>query len=103
MILAVPIEQWRTNYVFLTPDSYVQDYINVVTELGANVKLDGVTISPQQFANVPGNNYIVHRTLVSDGVHRLSSDKPAAITVYGFDKDVSYGYPGGLGVDKLGK
>ncbi|HIA02609.1 MAG TPA: hypothetical protein EYN06_05880 [Myxococcales bacterium] len=103
MILAVPIEQWRTNYVFLTPDSYVQDYINVVTELGANVKLDGVAISPQQFVNVPGNNYMVHRTLVSDGVHRLSSDKPAAITVYGFDKDVSYGYPGGLGVDKLGK
>jgi hypothetical protein len=103
MILAVPIEQWRTNYVFLTPDSYAQDYINVVTEVGATVKLDGNLISAQQFEQVPGSQYQVFRTLVADGVHRISADKPAAITVYGFDKDVSYGYPGGLGVEKLGK
>jgi hypothetical protein len=103
MILAVPIEQWRNNYVFLTPDSYAQDYVNIVSESGAIVTFDDKVLTPADFVAVPGANYQVHRTLVADGVHRVSADKPVAITVYGYDDDVSYGYPGGLGVDKLSK
>ena len=35
-------------------------------------------------------------TILSDGVHKLTSDKPVGVISYGYDDDVSYGYTAGL-------
>jgi hypothetical protein len=46
-ILIPPIEQWRTGYVFLTPDKYMFDYliISVDREHAALVEMDGVNVA----------------------------------------------------------
>jgi hypothetical protein len=31
----------------------------------------------------------------------MSAESPAALTVYGFDGAVSYGYPGAMGLKKI--
>ncbi|MFT5430348.1 MAG: hypothetical protein ACI9OJ_001022, partial [Myxococcota bacterium] len=97
LILAVPSSQWQKSYVFLSPDSYVEDYVNVVIESGGQVVLDGgpFPASPEAIGNT---SFVTLRAKVSDGQHRISADKPFSITVYGYDRDVSYGYPGGLGL-----
>jgi hypothetical protein len=40
-ILAVPVEQFRTEYVFLAPDKYLFDCVNIIVPHGEPVLLDG--------------------------------------------------------------
>ena len=89
LILAVPIAQWQNEYVFLTPDSYAEDYVTIVTQSGVDVTLDGVTSLPSaSFQTVTGTSYRAYRQLVNDGIHRISANGPVSITVYGYDRDV---------------
>ncbi len=101
LILGVPVQQWRESYVFLTPNSYANDYINIVAETGAGVTLDGNPVADSSFEAIGGSTYRVYRTEVEDGVHTVVSEKPVSVIVYGYDKDVSYGYPGGVGLSAL--
>jgi len=102
MMLAVPQEQFMESYVFLTPDAYLQDYLNVIAPMGANkVVLDDMQIPPPSFVPVGASGYGVYRTKVNDGVHTIWSDAKIGIIAYGYDDDVSYGYPGGMGLLEL--
>jgi hypothetical protein len=49
-ILVPPVEQWRTGYVFLTPDKYVFDFvvISVHKDYVSQVELDGETLSTRE-------------------------------------------------------
>ena len=44
LIIMPPIEQFRSSYVFLTPDKYSFDFIRIVAPRGASVVLDGVSV-----------------------------------------------------------
>jgi len=102
MMLAVPKEQFMESYVFLTPDAYVQDYLNVIAPLNAGkVVLDNNQIPPGNFVPVGASGFGVFRTKLNDGVHNIWSDAKIGIIVYGYDDDVSYGYPGGMGLLEL--
>lgn len=100
-ILAVPLEQYRNDYVVLAPDKFEFDYINITAPVGAQVTLDGELLDSELFEPV-SSSFRVARLLVTDGEHRISSDKPVGVIVYGFDDYVSYGYPGGLDLKDLG-
>ncbi len=101
-MLAVSAEQFMESYVFLTPDAYLRDYLNVIAPMDAQtVVLDNQQINPASFVPVGGSGYGVYRTEVGDGVHTIWSDKKIGIVVYGYDNDVSYGYPGGMGLMDL--
>jgi hypothetical protein len=41
LIVIPPIEQFRANYVFLTPDKYSFDFLRIIAPPGASVALDG--------------------------------------------------------------
>lgn len=41
LIVVPPIEQWRSDYVFLTPDKYAFDFITVIAPPDVTVTLDG--------------------------------------------------------------
>jgi len=102
MMLAVSKEQFMDSYVFLTPDAYLTDYLNVIAPLDAQkVVLDNNQINPSSFVPIGMSSYGVFRTAVSDGIHQIWSDKKIGIVVYGYDNDVSYGYPGGMGLLEL--
>jgi hypothetical protein len=102
LMMAVSEEQFMASYVFLTPDAYVTDYLNVIAPLDAGkVVLDNNQINPASFVPIGGSGFGVFRTVVGDGVHTIWSDKGIGIMVYGYDDDVSYGYPGGMGLVEL--
>ena len=48
LIVLPPIEQYRADYVFLTPDKYAFDFVSIVALPEAKVYLDDVLIGPQQ-------------------------------------------------------
>ena len=134
-ILLPAVEQFRKDYLFLTPDKYAFDYIMVAAPRGAKVTLDGrplasgcdstsgkkicCSISSVGSVTRPGDKTKtlydaikcqlsfpkiipgkvppdnLEKGLQDDGVHRLKSNMPVGLVVYGFDAYVSYGYPGG--------
>jgi len=103
MIMSVPAEQFMESYVFLVPDAYLLDYLNVIAPTTAqHVVLDGNQIPPHNFTPIGASGYGVYRTELPDGIHSIWSDQGIGIMVYGYDDDVSYGYPGGLGLIDLG-
>ncbi len=96
--LVVPVEQYREDYIFLTPPGYLENYVNIVMLLGTSVTLDGQVIDASQGTEIPGSGYVyVQHTLPSSqAVHRATSEAAFGLTAYGYDCDVSYAYPGGL-------
>ncbi len=125
LLFVAPREQWRPDYVFLTPDKYSFDFVIVAAEAAAQVYLDGVKLGPEScevtpltglpFGNEPAAALVTYRCQLSfpvidpakpapqnlapgrqnDGVHRLQSTRPVSLAVYGFDAFVSYAYLGG--------
>ena len=96
----MPVEQYRSDYVFLAPNNYAQDFVSIVAPIDAVVRLDGEPLAAELFEPVTPE-YRVARPQIEDGVHSVASDKPVGITVYGYDQYVSYGYPGGLDLKDL--
>jgi len=104
-ILQVPIDQYRTDYVFLIPDTYDHDYADIVAPLGTTVTLDGVPVSISSTALGTTGSSITSITM-TDGVHHLTATQPVGVVVYGYGgppeqngstvQNVSYGYPAGL-------
>ena len=129
-----PTEQWRNDYILLTPDKYAFDFLVITAPFGATVFLDGLPIDGKVCDVAPGDGldektrktkdppFTVYRCQLSfpvidpqqpapnnlspgrqnDGVHRVQSDYPIGVLVYGFDSFVSYAYAGGTELVDLG-
>ena len=102
-ILAVPVAQFRDDYVFLAPNAYKEDYVNVIAPVGTAVLLDDTPVPPEDFVSIAGSSWVVARLAVADGAHRVTASAPVGVVVYGYDDDVSYGYPAGANLFDLGK
>jgi hypothetical protein len=101
LIISVPVEQFRKEYIFLVPNKYAKDYVNIIIPAGESVSLDGNTISSSEFTSITDGKYFVARKEIPDGTHRITSEKPINIMVYGWDQYVSYGYAGGMNVNTI--
>ncbi|WP_437282042.1 IgGFc-binding protein [Sorangium sp. So ce375] len=55
LIILPPIEQFRPDYVFLTPDKYAFDFISVIAPRLAVVRLDDVTLGPDECEIAPAD------------------------------------------------
>jgi len=100
-ILGVPVEQYRTEYVFLTPDKYYLDYVTIIAPVGATVNLDGQPVPESEFSNFGTDTYMAAKLQIEDGVHTVTSEEPVGVFVYGIDCSVSYGYPAGLDLQSI--
>jgi hypothetical protein len=97
-MLAVPNEQFRTDYIVLTPEEYERDYFTIVAPVGAVITVDG---NPATGLEAAVGGYNIYRPLVTDGVHRVQGDQEFGLYAYGYDCDVSYAYPGGLNLESI--
>ena len=98
----VSVQQYRTEYTFLTPNDYATSIVDVVSADGVDVILDeSTTVSPA----VSLSGGMVLRRIVlpnnGDGTHHIRSSKPFGIQVIGYGKNTSYQYPGGLNLAKI--
>ncbi len=103
-ILQVPVDQFRRDYIFLTPPTYDTDYVDILAPAGAIVTLDGnpVTLTPTP---VGATSFSLTSVVIADGPHVVQSNEPVGVMVYGYGgpgsassntQNVSYGYPAGL-------
>ena len=104
MALAVPMEQFRTDYLFHAPVTYDFNYVDVTAPMGATVMLDGAPIT---FTAIGTTGYSLSRVPSlttgpgNDGNHSIQGDMPFGITVYGYGQYTSYWYPGGLDLKSI--
>jgi hypothetical protein len=69
IISVPPIEQYRRDYVFLTPDLYAFDFVVITADADTNVLLDGLPLDdPEQRA--------LCTTSAADGIVRMPGDPP---------------------------
>ena len=101
LILTPPVGQFRDEYVFLSPNKYLEDYINIVAPIGAQVNLDGSNVGQNNFKTIGNTGYMVARLKGSDGGHSVTSDQKFGVVAYGWDDDVSYGYTAGMNLQDL--
>ena len=102
MILAAPVQQFRKEYTFLAPNKYLEDFVNVIATTGVDVLLDGTSIA-SKLKPVGASGWSVAQLPIADGVHTIRSvdESGIGIIVYGYDDDVSYGYTGGMSLEKI--
>lgn len=102
MTVGVPTDQFRNEYLVLTPQDYERDYLNVIARAGRDVQLDGVVIPDSEWVPVGTSGaWEVAVIEVEDGFHKLEADVPFGVVSYGYDCHVSYAYPGGLNVEEI--
>ena len=94
MSLIPPSSQFRSNYKVLAPESYALHYINLVSQAGASITLDGMPVPAG--SPIPGTPWARQTIEIEGGVHELNGDEPFGVWVYGFGNYTSYMYPGGL-------
>lgn len=96
---AITISQYRSNYTFLAPASYEENWIDVVAPTGTTVNLDGITIPQSDFKTQVGSQpfFIAHELLPTGKQgHSITGSSPFGLYVYGYGSRTSYMYPGGL-------
>ncbi len=119
-VIMPPIEQYRADYIFLTPDKYVFDFVVIIARPGASVALDGQLIDDKRCEVAHAGDFDVFRCQLSfpridstlpnnpvlpgeqnDGVHRVVSNSAVGVLVVGWDSFVSYGYAAGTQLEEI--
>ncbi|MGE5181803.1 MAG: IgGFc-binding protein [Acidobacteriota bacterium] len=98
MAIAVPVEQYRTNYTILIPSSYMNNYLSISAPPTGAVLVDGNTQTLSNFAN---NTYRSTIVTVMAGQHTIQCPGTCGVLVYGYSDAVSYMFAGGLDLKQI--
>jgi hypothetical protein len=130
LIVVPPTEQYRRDYVFLTPSLYAFDFVTIAADRDTNILLDGMPLDPVRCTTSPADgimrlpgdpppreviyrcqlsypdviglpNVRVEEGIQDDGVHTVLATEPVGIVVFGFDAYVSYAYAAGLNLETI--
>jgi hypothetical protein len=97
-------EQFRSNYLFLVPPKWSENYVVVAAPMGTEIKIDGAVPTDCKVAPagmLDGVAYEARRCPVKEGVRRVTGDKPFGVTAYGYGPAGSYAFVGGADVKPI--
>lgn len=106
MMLLPPAGQYLDQYTFeiLPKDlGFEVGYVNVVirtTDIPSLV-LDNLPVDPSLFQPISNSGFSGAQILLTEGVHNIAASVPFGISVYGFGRFDSYGYPGGMAFERI--
>src|SRR5206468_12324194 len=96
---AIPLQEYRSTYSFLAPNTYSENWIDIIRPMGVQITLDQQVIPSNLFSQVGGQAFeVAHVQLPSNGSegHNIEAMSPFGLFVYGYGSRTSYMYPGGL-------
>jgi hypothetical protein len=99
-------EQFRSEYVFLVPDTWQDNYMVLSRPEGVNITLDGMPLGNGEFDGcytgpigmVAGVSFDQLTCKVTEGKHNLAADKPFGLMVFGYFSVGAYSFAGGSDV-----
>jgi hypothetical protein len=95
---SVPVAQYRTDYLFVSPVDYASSFVDVVGPSGVTVTLNGAPLT-QTFTPIGTSGYGIARVQLgttTGGRHAIHATAPITIQVIGYGSYTSYQYPGGM-------
>lgn len=98
MSIAVPTEQFRSDYTVLVPQAYAKNFLSIGAPALGAVLVDGAPVTMTAFA---GGMYRSNRTMVSAGQHKIQCPSGCSVEVYGYGDAVSYMFAGGLDLKRI--
>ena len=103
MTVLIPFEQFRSDYVFVAPNSYNvdtrgQNYLLITRTPGTNILFDGGPVSAM-WQWVAGRELATYA--IQGGTHMVTGDSPFGVIVYGLGITTSYVYPAGLNFEQI--
>ncbi len=118
MLVIPPKEQFLDNYLVMNIQAYQLEnfrdslyslpvyekhYINVTVpdDAVSSLTTDGNPVKAGLFEKIANTGYSQANLPVSEGVHFLECDKPFGIFIYGYGVMNSYGYTGGLQLERI--
>lgn len=96
--IAVPVEQFRTEYTVLVPSQYNKNFLSITATAAGSVQVDGLAVAMTGFA---GNQFRAARMQVNAGQHVIKCPAGCGVEVYGYSDAVSYMFAGGLDLKKI--
>ncbi|MFO0745408.1 MAG: IgGFc-binding protein [Myxococcota bacterium] len=96
LVLEAPVAQWRKDQIFLVPDTYSHQFIDVVFAADTTFTLDGQSVDTGAARAVGGGDWRALTLATSGGYRTLVATQPVGVVVYGYDHNISYAYNGGL-------
>ncbi len=101
--LVTPVEQFLSEYTFLVPTGYAENYVNIIAPTSSlnDLLLDGSPVNAGVFSPYGTRGLSAGTILLSEGSHTIKGSAPFGIYVYGYNQYVSYAYPGGLALRTL--
>ena len=82
--------------IFLVPDTYRHQFINLAFESGTTLTLDGIALDTSAAAAIGASSWRALTVPTGGGYRTLTASAPTAVVVYGYDHNISYAYNGGL-------
>ena len=98
MAIAVPTEQYRSDYTILVPSQYAKNFLSISAPANGAVLVDGNPVTLAPFAS---GAYRANRTMVTAGAHKITCPAGCGIEVYGYSDAVSYMFAGGLDLKQI--
>ncbi|MGE0868908.1 MAG: IgGFc-binding protein [Kofleriaceae bacterium] len=96
--IAVPVEQFRTEYTVLVPNAYAKNFLSIAAPSQGAVLVDGAPVTMTPFA---AGAYRANRTMVTAGQHKIQCPNGCGVEVYGYGSAVSYMFAGGLDLKQI--
>ena len=99
-----PVDQYRSEYIILTPGSWDQSWVVIAAPVGSSVSIDGVSPAGcrvEPGGTIDGVTYESRACPLVEGTHALSGDQPFGIVAYGYAGAGSYAFVGGADVKKI--
>ncbi len=97
MSIAVPVEQFRTDYILPVPAAYDKNFLSIASGSSGTVLVDGTAVTMSPF----GGDYRSGRIPVQPGQHHLTCPNGCGVEVYGYSNAVSYMFAGGLDLKQI--
>jgi hypothetical protein len=99
MAIAVPTEQFRTDYTILVPSQYQMNYLSIAAPATGGVSVDGAMVTLTSYPG--GGTHRGARVPVQAGQHTIHCADTCGVTVYGYSDAVSYMFAGGLDLKQI--
>ncbi|RMG94561.1 MAG: hypothetical protein D6705_16000 [Deltaproteobacteria bacterium] len=99
MLIAVPSEQYRQDYLFHAATNWVVNFVDIIAPDGASVTVDGAPVPAMAWKAIGATGWSWAHVQLSNagtGNHTVAADQGVGISVYGVQDYGSYWYPGGL-------
>jgi hypothetical protein len=96
LAIAVPVEQYRTDYILPVPDAYTENFLSISAPTTGQVLLDNTPVTMFAFGQ-----HRAGRVPVTAGQHHLTCPDGCGVEVYGYSDAVSYMFAGGLDLKQI--